>query len=217
MMNSGLLMDIFWCLLVAGFIGLVIGWFIGKVKYKNEINSLNNELKLKLNKHSDRWEAKLERVVAEEREKLRRERENFNREKEELNNKIQELINQQSSKNIELDKLKKKLLIAKSEVKKVEQKFKDEFLEDTKKHKNRVSMLLNKVDVRHNKELSDLIESLVTVEGRAIKEEAELRYKLKDTEERYKNKIESLNREIEDLKKRVQNLINAKKIYINIG
>ena len=216
-MNSGLLMDIFWCLLVAGFIGLVIGWFIGKVKYKNEINSLNNELKLKLNKHSDRWEAKLERVVAEEREKLRRERENFNREKEELNNKIQELINQQSSKNIELDKLKKKLLIAKSEVKKVEQKFKDEFLEDTKKHKNRVSMLLNKVDVRHNKELSDLIESLVTVEGRAIKEEAELRYKLKDTEERYKNKIESLNREIEDLKKRVQNLINAKKIYINIG
>ena len=217
MMNSGLLMDIFWCLLVAGFIGLIIGWFIGKVKYKNEINSLNNELKLKLNKHSDRWEAKLERVVAEEREKLRRERENFNREKEELNNKIQELINQQSSKNIELDKLKKKLLIAKSEVKKVEQKFKDEFLEDTKKHKNRVSMLLNKVDVRHNKELSDLIESLVTVEGRAIKEEAELRYKLKDTEERYKNKIESLNREIEDLKKRVQNLINAKKIYINIG
>ncbi len=216
-MNSGLLMDIFWCLLVAGFIGLIIGWFIGKVKYKNEINSLNNELKLKLNKHSDRWEAKLERVVAEEREKLRRERENFNREKEELNNKIQELINQQSSKNIELDKLKKKLLIAKSEVKKVEQKFKDEFLEDTKKHKNRVSMLLNKVDVRHNKELSDLIESLVTVEGRAIKEEAELRYKLKDTEERYKNKIESLNREIEDLKKRVQNLINAKKIYINIG
>ncbi len=215
-MNS-LLADIFWCLLIAGLIGLVIGWFIGKVKYKNEVNSVKNELKLKLNKHSDRWEAKLERVLAEEREKLRKERENFNNEKEELNNKIQELINQQSSKNIELDKLKKRLLIAKDETKKVEQKFKDEFLEDTKKHKNRVSMLLNKVDVRHNKELSDLIESLVTVEGRAIKEEAELKYKLKDTEQRFANKVANLNREIENLKKRVHNLINAKKININIG
>ena len=194
-MNS-LLADIFWCLLIAGLIGLVIGWFIGKVKYKNEVNSVKNELKLKLNKHSDRWEAKLERVLAEEREKLRKEREHFNNEKEELNNKIQELINQQSSKNIELDKLKKRLLIAKDETKKIEQKFKDEFLEDTKKHKNRVSMLLNKVDVRHNKELSDLIESLVTVEGRAIKEEAELKYKLKDTEQRFANKVASLNREI---------------------
>ena len=215
-MNS-LLADIFWCLLIAGLIGLVIGWFIGKVKYKNEVNSVKNELKLKLNKHSDRWEAKLERVLAEEREKLRKERESFNSEKEELNSKIQELINQQSSKNIELDKLKKRLLIAKDETKKVEQKFKDEFLEDTKKHKNRVSMLLNKVDVRHNKELSDLIESLVTVEGRAIKEEAELKYKLKDTEQRFANKVANLNREIENLKKRVHNLINAKKININIG
>ncbi len=215
-MNS-LLADIFWCLLIAGLIGLVIGWFIGKVKYKNEVNSVKNELKLKLNKHSDRWEAKLERVLAEEREKLKKERESFNSEKEELNSKIQELINQQSSKNIELDKLKKRLLIAKDETKKVEQKFKDEFLEDTKKHKNRVSMLLNKVDVRHNKELSDLIESLVTVEGRAIKEEAELKYKLKDTEQRFANKVANLNREIENLKKRVHNLINAKKININIG
>ena len=215
-MNS-LLADIFWCLLIAGLIGLVIGWFIGKVKYKNEVNSVKNELKLKLNKHSDRWEAKLERVLAEEREKLRKERESFNSEKEELNSRIQELINQQSSKNIELDKLKKRLLIAKDETKKVEQKFKDEFLEDTKKHKNRVSMLLNKVDVRHNKELSDLIESLVTVEGRAIKEEAELKYKLKDTEQRFANKVANLNREIENLKKRVHNLINAKKININIG
>jgi len=214
---NSLLADIFWCLLIAGLIGLVIGWFIGKVKYKNEVNSVKNELKLKLNKHSDRWEAKLERVLAEEREKLRKERESFNSEKEELNSRIQELINQQSSKNIELDKLKKRLLIAKDETKKVEQKFKDEFLEDTKKHKNRVSMLLNKVDVRHNKELSDLIESLVTVEGRAIKEEAELKYKLKDTEQRFANKVANLNREIENLKKRVHNLINAKKININIG
>jgi len=141
----------------------------------------------------------------------------LNSEKEELNSKIQELINQQTNKNIELDKLKKRLLIAKDEAKKIEQKFKEEFLEDTKKHKNRVSMLLNKVDVRHNKELSDLIESLVTVEGRAIKEEAELRYKLKDTEQRLQNKVASLNREIENLKKRVHNLINAKKININIG
>ncbi len=215
-MNS-LLADIFWCLLIAGLIGLVIGWFIGKIKYKHEVNSVKNELKLKLNKHSDRWEAKLERILTEEREKLRKERERFNSEKEELNSKIQELINQQTNKNIELDKLKKRLLIAKDEAKKIEQKFKEEFLEDTKKHKNRVSMLLNKVDVRHNKELSDLIESLVTVEGRAIKEEAELRYKLKDTEQRLQNKVASLNREIENLKKRVHNLINAKKININIG
>ncbi len=214
---DSLLTDIFWCLLIAGLIGLVIGWFIGKVKYKNEVNSVKNELKLKLNKHSDRWEAKLERVLSEEREKLRKERDIFNSEKEELNSKIQELINQQSSKSIEIDKLKKRLLVAKDEAKKIEQKFKDEFLEDTKKHKNRVSMLLNKVDVRHNKELSDLIESLVTVEGRAIKEEAELRYRLKDTEQRFTNKVASLNREIENLKKRVHNLIDAKKININIG
>ena len=215
-MNS-LLADIFWCLFIAGLIGLVIGWFIGKIKYQNEVNSVKNELKLKINKHSDRWEAKLERVLAEERDRLRKEKIKFNSEKEELNSKIQELMNQQANKNIEIDKLKKKLLIAKDEAKKIEQKFKEEFLEDTRKHKNRVSTLLNKVDVRHNKELSDLIESLVTVEGRAIKEEAELRYKLKDTEQRFQNKVASLNREIESLKKRVHNLINSKKINISIG
>jgi uncharacterized membrane-anchored protein YhcB (DUF1043 family) len=214
---SSLLGDIFICLLIAGFVGLVIGWFIGQLSYKEKLNSLKNEFKLKLNKNNDTWEAKIEKITAEYTIKLNEEKNSIELEKEKFNKRIKELIEKNKNKDAEIESIKNRLLIAKDETKKVEKRLKDEYQEEIKKHKSRVSTLLNRVDIRYNKDLNDLIESLVTLEGNAIKEEAELRYKFKDTQQRLENKITNLNKEIAELKNRVHNLINAKKININIG
>ena len=214
---SSLLGDIFICLLIAGFVGLVIGWFIGQLSYKEKLNSLKNEFKLKLNKNNDTWEAKIEKITAEYTIKLNEEKNSIELEKEKFNKRIKELIEKNKNKDAEIESIKNRLLIAKDETKKVEKRLKDEYQEEIKKHKSRVSTLLNRVDIRYNKDLNDLIESIVTLEGNAIKEEAELRYKFKDTQQRLENKITNLNKEIAELKNRVHNLINAKKININIG
>jgi regulator of replication initiation timing len=214
---SSLLQEIFVCLFVAGLVGLVIGYFIGQLKYKEKLNSLKNEFKLKINKNNDTWETKIEKLSLEHRVKLNEEKNNMEIEKKKIKDRIKKLLEENQRKNIEIENIKNRLLIAKDETKKVEKKLKDEYQEEMKKHKSRVSNLLNRVDIRYNKGLNDLIESLVTLEGNAIKEEAELRYRLKDTKQRLENKISNLQKEVEDLKKRVHNLINAKKININIG
>ncbi len=214
---NNLLEEIFIYLLIAGLIGLIIGWFIGKLTYKDKLHSLKNELKLKLNKNNDTWESKVEKIGEEYTIKLNNEKNSMEIERNKLKDKTKELLNKINTKDIEIDNIKKRLLVAKDEAKRVEKKLKDEYQEEIKKHKSRVSSLLNRVDLRYNKELNDLIESLVTLEGNAIKEEAELRYKLKDTEQRLGNKVSNLKKEIKELKSRVQNLINAKKININIG
>jgi len=214
---SSLLEEIFVCLLIAGLVGLIIGWFIGQLRYKEKLNSFKNESKLKLNKNNDTWEAKLEKITLEYDNKLSDNKNIMEIEKQELQNKIKELINKNSIKDKEIDGVKKRLLVSKDETKRVERRLKDEFQENIKKHKSRVSSLLNRVDLRYNKELNSLVESLVTLEGNAIKEEAELRYKLKDTKQRLENKVSNLQKEVRELKSRVYNLINAKKININIG
>lgn len=214
---SSLLEEIFVCLLIAGLVGLIIGWFIGQLRYKEKLNSFKNESKLKLNKNNDTWEAKLEKITLEYDNKLSDNKNIMEIEKQELQNKIKELINKNSIKDKEIDSVKKRLLVSKDETKRVERRLKDEFQENIKKHKSRVSSLLNRVDLRYNKELNSLVESLVTLEGNAIKEEAELRYKLKDTKQRLENKVSNLQKEVRELKSRVYNLINAKKININIG
>jgi len=214
---SSLLEEIFVCLLIAGLVGLIVGWFIGQLRYKEKLSSLKNEFKLKLNKNNDNCEAKVEKITLEYDNKLSDKINIMEIEKEELKDKIKELINKNSIKDKEIDSVKKRLLVSKDETKRVEERLKDEFQEDIKKHKSRVSSLLNRVDLRYNKELNSLVESLVTLEGNAIKEEAELRYKLKDTKQRLENKVSNLQKEVRDLKSRVDNLINAKKININIG
>jgi len=214
---SNVLEEIFIYLFIAGLIGLVIGWFIGKLTYKEKLHSLKNELKLKINKNNDTWESKIEKLSEEHTIKLNEEKNSMEMEMKKLEDKIKELVNDITLKNMEIDNIKKRLLVAKDETKRVEKRLKDEYQEEIKKHKSRVSSLLNRIDLRYNKDVNDLIESLVTLEGNAIKEEAELRYKLKDTQQRLENKIKNLNKEIEELKSRVFNLINAKKININIG
>ncbi len=214
---SNVLEEIFIYLFIAGLIGLVIGWFIGKLTYKEKLHSLKNELKLKINKNNDTWESKIEKLSEEHTIKLNEEKNSMEMEMKKLEDKIKELVNNITLKNMEIDNIKKRLLVAKDETKRVEKRLKDEYQEEIKKHKSRVSSLLNRIDLRYNKDVNDLIESLVTLEGNAIKEEAELRYKLKDTQQRLENKIKNLNKEIEELKSRVFNLINAKKININIG
>lgn len=214
---SNLLEQIFTCLLIAGLIGLIIGWFIGKIKHKNELHKAQNELKLKLNKNNDIWDRKVSNIKAEYHRKLDSEKSKIELEKENLEERIKTLVNEQNKKNIQINHLKEKIILAKAETKRVEKKLKDEFQETMKENKSRVSTLLSKIDVRNNKELDDLIQSLVALEGNAIKEEAELRYKLNDTTKSFENKIANLKREVEELRSRIYKLINAKKINISIG
>jgi uncharacterized membrane-anchored protein YhcB (DUF1043 family) len=197
-------------LLIAGALGLVIGWFLGQLRYKRKLNSLKNESKLKLNKNNDRWETKVEKIVSEYSTKI-------DKEKSSTERRIKELTDKNESQKKDMDSIKTKLLITKEEKKNVEKRLKDEYQEEIKKHKNRASTLLNEIDIDNNKDLDNLIESLVTLEGNAIKEEAELRYKLKDTQYRLENKISNLNREIMELKSEIENLKEEKKIGIDIG
>jgi uncharacterized membrane-anchored protein YhcB (DUF1043 family) len=197
-------------LLIAGALGLVIGWFLGQLRYKRKLNSLKNESKLKLNKNNDRWETKVEKIVSEYSTKI-------DKEKSSTERRIKELTDKNESQKKDMDSIKTKLLITKEEKKNVEKRLKDEYQEEIKKHKNRASTLLNEIDIDNNKDLDNLIESLVTLEGNAIKEEAELRYKLKDTQYRLENKISNLNREIMELKSEIENLLEDKKIGIDIG
>jgi uncharacterized membrane-anchored protein YhcB (DUF1043 family) len=197
-------------ILIAGLLGLIIGWFFGQLRYKKKLNSLKNECKLKLNKNNDSWETKVDKILTEYTIKT-------DKEKSSIDRKIKELISKNQDKDIEIENITNRLLIAKGETEKVEKRLKDEYQEEVKKHKSRVSTLLNRVNIRYNKDLNNLIESLVTLEGDAVKEEAELRYKLKDTQQRLENKISNLNKEIVVLKTKIDNLINSKKIKIDIG
>jgi uncharacterized protein YukE len=216
-MMSNLLEDISMCLFIAGLVGLVAGWFLGKFKYRDKLQSLQNELKLKLNKNNDTWERKLDKLSEEYTIKLNEEKNNMELKKKQLEDKIKELNSKLSIKDMEIDGVRKRLLVAKDETKRIERKLKEEYQEEIKSHKARVSNLLNRIDLRYNKDINDLIESLVTLEGNAIKNEAEIKYKLKDTKQRLENRIANLQKEIKKLKSRIHNLINAKKININIG
>ena len=56
---SYLLMQIFLCLLIAGFIGLTIGWFL-RGGCKNKLLDKNKKSSLKLNENNDRWSKRIE-------------------------------------------------------------------------------------------------------------------------------------------------------------
>jgi len=197
-------------LLIIGLLGLIVGWFFGRLGYKRKLNILKNEFKLELNKINDGWETKIEKINTEHTTKTENE-------KSSMDIKIKELIGKNRSRDREIESIKKSLLIANKETQSVEKRLKYEYRKEIKKHKNRVSTLLNKVNIGQNKDLNDLVMSLITLEGNAIKEEAELRYKLKDTQERLENKISNLKREVVELKSEINNLLEEKKIGITIG
>jgi hypothetical protein len=197
-------------LLIIGLLGLIVGWFFGRLGYKRKLNILKNEFKLELNKINDGWETKVEKINTKHTTKIEKE-------KSSMDIKIKELIGKNKSRDIEIESIKKSLLIANKETQNVEKRLKYEYRKEIKKHKNRVSTLLNRVNVGQNKDLNDLVMSLITLEGNAIKEEAELRYKLKDTQERLENKISNLKREVLELKSEIDNLLEEKKIGITIG
>ncbi len=210
---DNLLEEIVIFLSITGLIGLTTGWFIGEMRCKRKLNILKNELKLKLNKNSDTWDKKISTLESKYNKKLENEKNSIKSQKEELQSKIRTLIEEQEVKEKSITKLKEEI----TKVKEAKEKLKNEFKNNMKKNKSRASSLMRKISVKNNKELDELILSLVALEGNAIKEKAELKYELNDSTTSFKNKISNLKIEIKNLENKIEGLIRAKKIDISIG
>ena len=79
-----LIIQILLCLLVAGLIGLIIGWLISKISYKKMLLNNDDIWYQKLTKDKSEWEKKVQGVIGEHETQINNEKQKLFHLKEQL-------------------------------------------------------------------------------------------------------------------------------------